>query len=155
MHIDKRCILIKLRYERSGNLFFTFFLLACNHIESGNSLRKSEKQYILSLNLLDEHEKIYKFYSEYKLKVAGNFFTDKRIAKYWIDENDKEKDQIVFAYYKDIKTIDTIYNAGLTYTPYMLITKKGGSAFKVSVDGKKWEVKSFFEDALNMWRQYK
>jgi hypothetical protein len=87
--------------------------------------------------------------------VAGNFFTDKRIAKYWIDERDKENDQIVFAFYKDIKLIDTVYNAGATYTPYMLIMKSDGTSFKVSVNGEKAEVRSFFEDALNMWRQYK
>ena len=133
--------------------FLLFFLFACNHIETGDSLPKSEKEYIRGLNLLDENENIYKFYSEYKMKVAGNFFTDKRIAKYWIDEYDKEKDQIVFSFYKDIKFIDTIYHAGATYTPYMLITKTDGSTFKVSVDGKKEEVKSFFEDALNLWRQ--
>lgn len=135
--------------------FFLIFLFSCNHIETGDSLGRSEKEYIRSLKLLDENENIYKFYSEYKVKVAGNFFTDKRIAKYWIDEKYKDNDLMVFAFYKDIKLIDTVYNAGATYTPYMLITKTDGTAFKVSVNGKKAEVKSFFEDALNMWRQYR
>ena len=134
---------------------FLIFSFSCNRIETGDSLGRSEKEYILSLKLLDENEKIYKFYSEYKVKVAGNFFTDKRIAKYWIDERNKENDLIVFALYKDIKLIDTVYNAGATYTPYMLITKTDGTTFKVSVNGKKAEVKSFFEEALNMWRQYR
>ncbi len=134
---------------------FLIFSFSCNRIETGDSLGRSENEYILSLKLLDENEKIYKFYSEYKVKVAGNFFTDKRIAKYWIDERNKENDLIVFALYKDIKLIDTVYNAGATYTPYMLITKTDGTTFKVSVNGKKAEVKSFFEEALNMWRQYR
>ena len=129
------------------------FLFSCNHIETGDSLSKSNIEYIQSLKLLDSDEKIYKFYSEFKKRNAGNFFTDKRIAKYWIDERDKKKDQLTFAFYKDIKSIDTVYNAGATYSPYMLVTKSDSTTFKVSVNGKKEEIKSFFEDALNTWQE--
>ncbi len=135
--------------------FMLSFLFSCNHIETGNSLSKSDIDYIKSLNLLDTDEKIYKYYSEFKKKKAGNFFTNKRIAKYWIDERDKEKNQLAFALYKDIKSIDTVYNAGTTYSPYMLVTKFDSTAFKVSVNGEKEEIKSFFEDALNTWQQHK
>ncbi|WP_456236429.1 DUF7710 domain-containing protein [Filimonas effusa] len=31
------------------------------------------------------------FYSEYKKSNAGNFFTDKQVAKYWINSRNKEK----------------------------------------------------------------
>ena len=135
--------------------FMLSFLFSCNHIETGNSLKKSDIEYIQNLHLLDKGEKIYKFYSEFKKKNAGNFFTDKRIAKYWIDNRDKEKNQISFAFYPDIKSIDTVYNAGATYSPYMLVTKTDGTQFKVSVNGKKEEIKSFFEDALAQWKQRK
>jgi hypothetical protein len=131
------------------------FLFSCNHIQTGDALSSADIQYIESLHLLDQNEKIYKFYSEYKKKVAGNFFTNKRIAKYWIDERDKNKNQISFAFYPDIKSIDTVYNAGATYSPYMLVTKTDGTQFKVSVNGKKEEIKSFFEDALAQWKQRK
>ena len=78
-------------------LLFSFLLLsACNHIETGDALSKTDIQRIQKLNLLDKGEKIYKFYSEFKNEVAGNFFTDKRIAKYWIDEKDKTKDVTAF-----------------------------------------------------------
>jgi hypothetical protein len=62
---------------------------------------------------------------------------------------------MAFAFYKDIKSIDTVYNAGATYSPYMLVTKTDSTTFKVSVNGKKEEIKSFFEDALNIWQQNK
>src|SRR5436305_13303777 len=106
-------------------IFMLSFLFSCsgNHIETGDTLSETDIEYIQSLNLLDKDEKIYKFYSEYKKKVAGNFFTNKRIAKYWIDERNKEKNQISFAFYSDIKSINTVYNPGATYCPYMLITK--------------------------------
>lgn len=129
----------------------SFFLFSCNQIETGNSLNKSDIRYIESLHLLDKDEKIYKFYSEFKKRNAGNFFTDKRVAKYWIDEHDDDKNQISYAFYWDIKSIDTVYYAGLTYSPYMLVTKLDNSKFKVCADGAKNEIKSFFEDALKKW----
>lgn len=130
-------------------------LFSCNHIVPGDSLSRSDIEYIQGLGLLDKGEKIYKFYSEFKKKNAGNFFTDKRIAMYWIDGRNKEKNQISFAFYQDIKSIDTVYYAGATYTPYMLVKKTDSSQFKVSVDGKKEEVKSFFDDALKQWQKHK
>ncbi len=133
------------------------FLFSCssNHIETADTLSKADIKYIQSLKLLDKDEHIYKFYSEFKKNVAGNFFTNKRIAKYWIDERDKEKNQMLFAFYPDIKSIDTFYDVGITYSPYMLVTKQDGTQFKVSVNGKKEEIKSFFEDALKQWEQHK
>jgi hypothetical protein len=132
-------------------LFLFMFLAACNNIQTGDTLSKTEIDRIHKLNLLDKNEKIYKFYSEFKSDVAGNFFTDKRLAKYWIDKKDKTKDQISFAYYPDIKSIDTVYNGGATYCPYLLVTKNDGSQFKVCVDGRQKEIKEFFEDAINKW----
>jgi hypothetical protein len=137
-------------------LFFLLLLLtACNHIKTGDKLNSDDITRIQKLNLLGKNEKIYKFYSEFKRKVAGNFFTNKQLAKYWIDEKDKSKNEISFAFYKDIKSIDTVYNAGATYCPYMLITKKDNSQFKVCVDGKREEIKLFFEEALDEWNKSK
>lgn len=136
-------------------IFMLSFLFSCNHIQTGDTLSSADIQYIENLHLLDQNEKIYKFYSEYKKRVAGNFFTNKRIAKYWIDERDKSKNQISFAFYPDIKSIDTVYNAGATYSPYMLVTKLDGTQFKVSVNGKRDEIKSFFEDAIKQWQEHK
>jgi hypothetical protein len=135
--------------------FVCLCLVACNHIETGNDLRKADIRRIQELGLLDKDETIYKFYSEFKNKVAGNFFTNKRIAKYWIDENNKLKDNISFAFYRDIISIDTIYDAGVTYCPYLLVTKTDHAQFKVSVEGSKEEIKSFFEEAITIWNKNK
>lgn len=142
MRINKFCIIISL-------------LLSCNQIQTGNNLSKADIQFIQRIKLLDKDEKIYKFYSEFKKQNAGNFFTNKRIAKYWIDERSREKNQVIFAFYKDIKAIDTVYNAGTTYSPYLLVTKSDSTQFKVSVNGTKEEIKSFFEDAFKIWQQKK
>jgi len=124
-------------------------------IETAMTLKPEDKAYIQSIKLIDKDESIYKFYSEFKKSVAGNFFTDRRMAKYWIDERDKTKDEIEFAYYPEIVSIDTVYYAGATYSPYMLVKKKDSSTFKICVDGKREEIKAFFEDALQLWRQKK
>jgi hypothetical protein len=129
-------------------------LLSCfgNKIETDKTLKQEDKAYIQSLNLLDKDELIYKFYSEFRNNVAGNFFTDRRMASYWIDERDKTKDKIVYAYYLEIVSIDTVYYAGSTYCPFMLVKKKDSTEFKVCVDGKREEIKSFFEDAMQVWK---
>jgi hypothetical protein len=77
------------------------------------------------------------------------------MAKYWIDESNKLKNKIEFAYYPEIIAIDTVYYAGLTYCPYMLVKKNDGSVFKVCVNGKREEITAFFEEALQLWKKKK
>lgn len=142
-------------------LFNTIFLLtiftSCkqNKIETANTLNDKDYLLISSLNLLDKDEKVEKFYSEYRKHLAGNFYTNKRLAKYWIDENDKSKNTIEFAYYKDILNLDTVFNAGLTYCPFILVTKKDSSRFKVCVEGTKNQVNEFFQGAIDNWKKQK
>ncbi|WP_426485907.1 hypothetical protein [Flavobacterium sp. 2] len=132
---------------------FLVFFFSCNKIENNKSLNQEDIKYIQNLKILDKNEVILKFYSEFKKEFAGNFFTDKRVATYWIDKRNSEKNTIDFAFYSSISKIDTVYNAGLTYCPYALITKNDGSSFKVSVDGDKQEIKSFFEGLLHEWHK--
>lgn len=135
---------------------FTLIILfaACkNKIETANTLTKQDFDRLHSLNLLDTNEQLYKFYSEFKNSVAGNFFTDKRLASYWLDEHDKSKNKIEFAFYKDVAKIDTVYYAGATYSPYLLIIRNDSSSFKVCVEGKKQEITEFFNDAIAKWKQ--
>ena len=135
---------------------FTLFILfaACgNKIETTNTLTKQDFDRLNSLKLLDTNEQLYKFYSEFKKSVAGNFYTDRRLASYWLDEHDKSKNKVLFAFYKDITKIDTVYYAGATYCPYMLITKNDSSSFKVCVDGTKQEITEFFNDAITKWKK--
>ncbi|MFH6988958.1 hypothetical protein ACHRVW_14540 [Flavobacterium collinsii] len=126
-------------------------LISCNKSETNQTLNKEDIKFIKSLNLLADSEHIYKFYSEYKKNVAGNFFTNRRIATYWIDERNSKKNEINYAYYNEIEKIDAVLNAGASYTPYILITKINGKTFKVSVDGDKKEIKAFIEGALREW----
>lgn len=141
--------------------FSLFFILTVivssnnNKIETASSLKQKDYQLFTSLNLFDKDEKLQKFYSEFKKQVAGNFYTDKRIASYWLDDNDKQKNKIEFAFYKDITKIDTIYNAGLTYCPYLLVTRLDSSNFKVCVEGTRNEIADFFNGAIETWNKSK
>lgn len=134
--------------------FILFFLLivSCNKIESHKTLNQDDLTLIRSLNLLDHNETIVKFYSQNTKKTAGNFFTNKRVASYWIDTRNSQKNEANFAFYNDITKIDTVNFVGITYCPYALITKKDKNTFKVYVNGKKPEIKSFFEDLLFQWK---
>jgi len=128
---------------------------SCQHIETGDSLGKKTIERIKSLGLLDDGEKIVKYYSNYTKNKAGNFFTDKRIAHYWLDDNDPKKSDTSFAYYQDILSIDTVYSVPDTFVPYMTIRKTDSSAFKVFIEGSPKEVREFFEGAMNLWQRYK
>ena len=135
-------------------LLFCFF--ACQHIETGETLSQKQIDYIKGLGLLDEGEAIILFYSEYKKEVAGNFFTSKRMASYWIDETDISKNQQNFAFYPDIADIDTNYmRNALTYTPYLEVIRKDSTRFRLSVEGKEKDVKQFFEEAIKKWKASK
>ncbi|GAA4059929.1 hypothetical protein GCM10022389_00180 [Flavobacterium cheonanense] len=136
-----------------GTILFLF--IACNKITSGDDLTESDIQKIKKLGILDDNEKIIKFYSEYKKNVAGNFFTNKRIASYWKDENNESKDKINSAFYQDIIRIDTITNAGASFSPYINVIRKDSSQFKVCFDGQKAEIRKTFEEVISIWKSNK
>lgn len=130
-------------------------MISCQQIETGNSLDKKTTDLIRSLGLLDKDEKIIKYYSNYSKSKAGNFFTNKRLAMYWLDDHDIAKNDTSFAFYRDITSIDTVYQVPDTFIPYMLITRNDSSQFKVYVDGNQKEIKGFFKDAINLWHLFK
>jgi hypothetical protein len=111
---------------------------------------------IRSLGLLDQGENILKYSANYDKEVTGIFFTNKRIAHYWIDEHSNSKNSIGSAYFEEIISIDTIYNtSSLTQASYLTITKKDSSRFNVYVSGSRSEVDSFFKLAILAWRKFK
>ena len=110
---------------------------------------------IKNLGLLTETEKIVAFYSEYRNEVAGNFYTDKRVAQYWIDKRNSLKNQKNFAFYKDIISITPNYNTGITYAKYVLIEKSDKRSFKVYFDGTKSETENFVKNMITTWKKNK
>ncbi|MCZ8023554.1 MAG: hypothetical protein O9294_17455, partial [Cytophagales bacterium] len=67
-------------------------LLSCDHsTRNGTELSQADRDYIKGLGLLDDNENIILFDGQSDFKTSGNFFSDKRIASYWIDKRDKSK----------------------------------------------------------------
>ncbi len=108
---------------------------------------------IKDMGLLDNDEKIAKYYSNYSEDKAGNFFTDKRIAHYWLDENDNSKTDVSFAYYEDIIAIDTNFIVYDFDIPYMTIWKKDSTNFRVFIDGTEKQKRDFFNEAIDIWKR--
>lgn len=132
-------------------VIFILFI-SCNKITSGDNLTKSDIQKIKELGILNDDERIIKFYSEYKNNVAGNFYTDKRVASYWQDENHKTKNEINSAFYEDVLRMDTVAYAGVTYSPYLNVIRKDSTTFKVHFDGEKTEIQKIFKEVISIWK---
>src|SRR5689334_20637158 len=124
-------------------------LLSCDHsARNGAEFSASERKYIEQLGLLDNNETIILFDGQSDFKTSGNFFSDKRIASYWIDKKDETKSSIDFAFYSEIDTILTKdLSHALTYASYLEVVKRDGKTFKVYVDGDSTEVQAFFDRA--------
>ncbi|MCE7997022.1 MAG: hypothetical protein HEP71_34000 [Roseivirga sp.] len=109
---------------------------------------------------MDEGEQIILFDSNgYGLapqEVSGNFFTNKRIASYWIDEHKQEDTYVESAYYSEIDTIWRYpkFNAW-TIASYLEVYRTDGSTFKVYVDGDSTDTWNFFNLALRTWNENK
>jgi hypothetical protein len=125
-------------------------------LETGDDLSTQDREFISELGILDDEENIILFDSQgggfNGLKTSGNFFTDKRIASYWIDKRDTTKTSIDYAFYVDI---DTIWRypkfKSLTYASYLEVHKRNGTKFKVYVDADSTRTWDFFNRALQEW----
>ncbi len=134
---------------------YCFLLISCQSIETHESLDKGTKDRLKKLGILADNERIIQYYSNLEKDKAGNFFTDKRIAHYWLDDSDNSKTEISFSYYQDIVSIDTNFNVQDFDLPFMTIKKKDSSSFKVYIDGTKEEKKIFFTSAIERWKMAK
>jgi hypothetical protein len=146
-----------MKYLNSLNLIIlitTTILLSCNHrTRNGAELSKADRDYISGLGLLDSNENIILFDSQSDFKTSGNFFSNKRIASYWIDKTDKTKSSVDFGLYSEIETIlTTDLSRSLTYASYLKVVKHNGNTFKVYVDGDSTEVWTFFNRAISEWK---
>jgi hypothetical protein len=125
-------------------------------LSTGDDLSKQDKEFIKKLGILDADEMIILFDSQgggfNGQRTSGNFFTDKRIASYWIDDRDATKTNIDFAFYPDI---DTIWRypkfKSLTLASYLEVHRKNGTNFKVYVSADSTKTWYFFNRAIQEW----
>lgn len=132
-------------------------LASCDkRLTRGEDLSRQDIEFISSLGVLDKGENVILFDSQgggFKaLETSGNFFTDKRIAAYWIDTKDSTKTTIDHAFYGDIDTIRRYPKyKSLTLASCLEVHRRDGTKFKVYVSADSARTWTFFHQALEQW----
>jgi hypothetical protein len=146
------------------NCLVGFALLAvlfttCNTgAKRGKYISEKDIQYIRKLGLLDNDENIILFDAQgatlrYGIKQGGSFFSDKRIAGYWIAQDERQKTKIDYAFYKDIDSIALKdRSTALTYSSYLTVYKHDGTKFRAYIDGNRKKINYFYKSALEEWK---
>jgi hypothetical protein len=126
-------------------------LSSCERIYRGDELSPSETAQIKALAHLSADEQIYQFYSNNGgVEGAGNYYTSKRIGHYWRNERDLETES---AYYQDVARLTMAYNPpGDFVIPYLLVTRKDSTQFRVYVGGEREQVRDFFVSCRAHWK---
>jgi hypothetical protein len=130
-------------------------LLSCNRIEAGSALSRADTAFIRSLGLLDNEETIQRFYSNYTRRTAGSFFTDKRMAHYWLGSRDQREDQREDAFYPDITAVTPVLKVPYFDSPYLQVRRQDGTTFRVYMGGSPAEMHRFCQEALGAWHQHR
>lgn len=130
--------------------------ISCTGIISGDQLSESEIEYIKSLGLLDENENIIQFSSQGSSnKQSGNFYTNRRVASYWLGDT-KEENIIHSAFYESIDSIHSEdLSTALTYSSHIHVFVNDSSSFKVYVDDDKENTQAFFDGVQERWESAK
>jgi len=126
-------------------------LSSCERIYRGDQLSPSETARIRTLAQLSADEQIYQFYSNNGgVEGAGNYYTTKRIGHYWRYQRTQKTES---AYYQDVARITINYNPpGDFVIPYLLVTRKDSTQFKVYVGGEREQVRDFFVKCRAHWK---
>lgn len=131
-----------------------FVLSSCQPgIQRGDSISRNHINYIRGIGLLAGDEHIILFDSQYRIRVSGNFFTNRRIAMYWVNIRDTTKKTTNYAFYSDIDSIKTQYFKVSADISYLDVYKSDGKKFKVFVKADSIETKYFFDSAIAEWQK--
>ncbi len=133
-------------------------MYACSTgVEPGSALSASDIAYIRSLGILDPTESIILFHSqsgESALAMqAGNFFTEKRIASYWIDRNDTTRNRVKSAMYNTIDTLVPVFDNSWPAGQYILVDLEGPNYFHCYVNGDDAAIRDFYNRVLEQWKR--
>lgn len=130
-------------------------LVSCTHIKTGADLSADEVAFIRSVGLLAPGETIHQFYSNFKLRKAGSFYTDQRMAHYWLDGKDTNQHQREYAFYSDILAVEPIFHVPDFDSPFLKVSRKNQTTFRVYMDGSPEEMQRFYQKALDAWKRHR
>ncbi|HVW95862.1 MAG TPA: hypothetical protein VHA56_07830 [Mucilaginibacter sp.] len=137
-------------------LILSAMLSSCEPgIKRGADISANHISYIKSLGLLSEGEHIILFDAQYKIRKSGNFFTNKRIAAYWIDDKNGKKSAVHSAYYREIDSVKSRFDPtrGSVFSSFLEVYPRGMEKFRVYVWADSAETRYFFEQAIAEWKK--
>jgi hypothetical protein len=127
-------------------------LTACGH-KTEKNLPAEEVAYIRQLGLLEKGETISRYEGNLFGGHSGSFFTDRRIAGYWVNDDEKETHS---AFYPDIDSLTlTDKTQAVTLASYVTVYAADQSPFHVYIDLDSAGIHSFFNAAESAWKQYR
>ena len=133
----------------------SLLLLSCNRIEIGAALSAEEVAFIRDVGLLAPGETIHRFYSNFKFRKAGSFYTNQRMAHYWLDGKDARQHQRQYAFYPDIIAVDPVFHVPDFDCPYLQVRRKDQTTFRVYMSGSPEEMQLFYQEALGAWNRHR
>lgn len=131
----------------------SLLLVSCTYIETGADLSADEVAFIRSVGLLAPDETIHHFYSNFTLRKAGSFYTDQRMAHYWLDGKDTRQHHREYAFYADITAVEPIFHVPDFDSPYLLVRRNDQTTFRVYMDGHPEQMQQFYQGALDAWKR--
>ncbi|MFT4522865.1 MAG: hypothetical protein ACI8ZN_001817 [Bacteroidia bacterium] len=134
-------------------ILLSLCLCSCGYLgKNEGNLTEGDLDYINKIIPPGSDEIIELFTSNhgiYTVEKSGNFITNKRLASYWISDEENETSTALYAQIDSIKTVDLV--STLTYASYIEVFKKDGTVFKVYIDANKVRTKEFFDRARTNW----
>ena len=139
-----------MNYTNLTIIVFSLLFSGCSgKIIEGRKLSKNTIKYIQELGILNEEEKILYYYTSFNDKVSGNFVTEKRVASYWLYEDNDIKS----AYYNEIKSINIKYGDGFEFTSALVIELNDGAKFDVYFNDTKEEIDKLYKEVIQLWKK--
>lgn len=136
-------------------IIFTQLFISCGYekVKSGGSLSTIQINHMQELGVLDKNEKILYCSTNMNYNVSGNIITEKRIAQYWLE---KENRDIESAYYNQIDTILIgKYGDSFESISFYIVKKKDGKSFNVYFNWKKEDIDLIYQEILEIWKRNK
>lgn len=137
-------------------LIVCLFFIACKSApKTEEELTDSEVQYIKNLGLITNDEEILLFDSQSDFETSGNFFTNLRIASYWISDRAEECDTNS-AFFKDVDSLQlTDLVNDFANASYITVYVEDGTTFHVYIDADSAATYEFYTLAKENWEQAK
>ncbi len=120
------------------------------YLSSSNVSYLKERR-LKSINLLEEGETVLFFSSNMTTSTSGNFFTNKRVATYWIY---KGRNDINSSYYKDVEDIafETGTDPYISDLHKITISVSDGSQFTLYLSGGAKDALEIFHELEKTWK---